>query len=706
MTTIPEELRSLNRWHNWKDVNGTKIPIQPNGSAAKSNDPTTWTDFETASAYGLLAFEIASPYTGIDLDNCIDDTGALRPWAWKIIDKFDGIAYAEVSPSMRGIKLITRGRKPDGSRCVHKIGDDKQQIECYDKTRFWTMTGNVYNRQIVIGDGQEAVDWLCEQYLRPVAPAVYVAPTVSSGFGLEQRAAAYVDSIPPAGPGSRNNTAFGIAGHLLAMVGDAGERLTADQVLANMRAWNATNLEPLGDDELQRVTDSASKNGTARAPKVSQRIVVAEDSGVDLSGILGVIERSEKLPEDFPIDLLEIPGLIGDIILHNLATAHYPLPELALGGALALMSSLTAGKVEYRQSRSNIYVMGLAPSGGGKERARKLNREVLHAAGHGEVCGPERIGSHAGIISALAENWNTLFQIDEIGRLLATMQSAQNAPHLFNIASVLMQIYSSADTIWQADAYGDRKKCKVLNYPHCVVYGTSVPGGFWESLTEENLSDGLIGRFLVFENPEYVDYQEPADVGLPQSIVERARNWLEHRTHSGNLGGMTNHEGAKPQRIHADEQATERLRAHAMQISAKRKNEDPVNAAIWSRHAEKTNKIAMLFACSRWTENSPWPTIRLTDADKAVRLNNWLTRRMLRRAGLHVAANQTEKDLLKVLRLLQSQEEWTQAELSRKMRWLKARDRREILLSLQESGDIVAEERETKGRTAVIYRAK
>jgi hypothetical protein len=43
-------------------------------------------------------------------------------------------------------------------------------------------------------------------------------------------------------------------------------------------------------------------------------------------------------------------------------------------------------------------------------------------AGGGHICGPERIGSHAGIISALAENWNTLFQIDEIGRMLATMQ--------------------------------------------------------------------------------------------------------------------------------------------------------------------------------------------------------------------------------------------------------------------------------------------
>jgi hypothetical protein len=307
MNGIPEELRNLNRWHNWKDVNGTKIPIQPNGSAAKSNDPTTWTDFETASAFGLLAFELGDPYTGIDLDNCIDEDGALRPWVWKIIDKFDGVAYAEVSPSMRGIKLITRGRKPDGSRCVHKIGEDKQQIECYDKTRFWTMTGNVYARNTEIGDGQEAVDWLCEQYLRPIASVTRAPPVVRSGFALEQRAADYVDSIPPAGLGGRNNTAFGIAGHLWAMVGDAGEKLTADQVLANMRAWNSTNFEPLGDDELVRVTDSASKNGTARAPKVSQRIVVAEDSGVDLSGILGGAKpaKTEDQPENPDVVTIE-----------------------------------------------------------------------------------------------------------------------------------------------------------------------------------------------------------------------------------------------------------------------------------------------------------------------------------------------------------------------------------------------------------------
>jgi putative DNA primase/helicase len=97
---IPEELKTLRRWHNWRDVDGTKIPIQVNGNAAKSNDPTTWTDFETADAFGMLAFELGDGYAGVDLDNCLDVFGELRSWAWKIVDRFDGVAYMEISPSV------------------------------------------------------------------------------------------------------------------------------------------------------------------------------------------------------------------------------------------------------------------------------------------------------------------------------------------------------------------------------------------------------------------------------------------------------------------------------------------------------------------------------------------------------------------------------------------------------------------------------
>ena len=705
---IPQELKDLRQWHNWEDRNGVKIPLQVNRENAKSNDPSTWSDFETAEAFGLLAFEITDPYTGIDLDNCLDAFGELRKWAMPIVARLDGIAYAEISPSGTGIKFLTRARKTPSARCVHKFDGPKQQLECYDHGRFWTITGNVYARNVDIGDGQSSIDWICNEYLLPTVVAarpVILGPV--SQTPLTDRAISYLDSVPACGTGGRNNAAFSLAGHLAAMVDDVGNRLSEDQIVNLMQIWNSRNFEPLPDDELARATSSAAKNGTARAEKRPQAIIpYVEDAGVDLSGIMGGPAKRDPEPDDSPGLGLHIPGLIGDLVQHNLNTAHYPLPELALAGALALMASLTGGKIEHRGSRSNVYVMGLAPSGGGKDYSRKLNRKILRGAGHGQVCGPERIGSHAGIVSAMAEQWNTLFQIDEIGRLLSTMQSASMAPHLYNIASVLMQIYSSADDVWQGDAYGDRKKVKVLEYPHCVVYGTSVPDGFWESLSKQNLSDGLIGRFLVFENSEYVDYQDPPeDVSIPQDIIDRARHWLDHRTHSGNLAGVSNHDAAHPQEIDADADATDRLRDHAIEISNRRKSEESVTAAIWSRHAEKTNKIAMLFASSRYGPGESWPIIRLDDADKAIRLNNWLTRRMLKRAGMHISENQTEKEHLKVLRLIQTQSEWTSTELARKMRWLKARDRREILTTLQEAGDIVAEERTTGGRAAIIYRA-
>lgn len=712
MIAIPEEIRTLKRWHNWRDVNGTKIPLQVNGEPAKSNDPDTWTDFETADAFGSLAFELGDGYCGVDLDNCLDVFGHLREWAYPIVSQFDGVAYMEISPSGNGIKFITRGKKPDGARCVHKIGEDKQQIECYDKTRFWTVTGQVYSRQTEIGDGQAAIDWLCERYLAPMnekPPETVSRPVNLTGCDLQRRASDYTDSVPPAGAGGRNNAAFNLAGHLFAMSGDFNSRLSEEQVLNQVRSWNVRNFEPLPDDELQKAVNSAGKNGTPRAEKPPQEMpAIVADPDVDLSGIMRQCNVPEEIIEAtvFPTECLDAPGLIGDLVKYNLETALYPLPELALAGALALLSSVTGGKAKGLRARTNMYIMGLAPSGGGKDYARKLNRKILMHAGGGSICGPERIGSHAGIISALAENWNTLFQIDEIGRLLATMQNAGHSPHLYNIASVLMQIYSSADDIWQADAYGDRNKCKTLEFPHCVVYGTSVPDGFWQSLTKENLSDGLIGRFLVFENAEYVDFQDVDEEELPQSVVDRCKDWLDHKTHGGNLAGMTNHDAAHPQEVETDEQSAARLKKHAADISMRRKHEDPVEAAIWSRHAEKTNKLALLFACSRWQAESAWPTINLADANRAIKLNNYLTRRMLKQAGVYVSESSFETAQLKVLRVIKRRQEWTQNQLTRSTRWLKPRERIEILQTLQESGEIDVEEHETGGRPARVFRAR
>jgi hypothetical protein len=710
---VPDELKSLKRWMLWQDKNGTKMPIQCTGSPAKSNDAATWTDFEAVDGRPKIATVIEAPYVGVDLDNCFDERGKFREWAFPILARLEGCSYAEVSPSGKGIKFITRGRKPEGSQCVHKFDGKKQQVECYDHGRFWTITGDLYADCEQIGDGQAAIDWLCKEYLtpgerpkpEPKPPAKSVA-VQSRPDMLLKRATAYAAEVPGVLEGSRQMEAFKLAGHLAAFTGSQGERLTGEQIADLVSDWNTRNLPPLPGAELQRAIQNGQTKGTPRADKLPEAV---SEVDIDIS-FFGRPKPAQQAPakeyeSSLPAELLQVPGLIGDVMRHNLETAHYPLPELALAGALALMSTITGGKVtDKSRARTNLFVLGLAPSGGGKDHARKLNRQILRAAGHGGAVGPERIGSHAGIISTMAEQWLTLFQIDEIGHLVMAMQD-RASPHLVQISAVLMQLFSSADSEWTADAYGDRNKSKKLQYPHAVLYGTSVPEGFWESLTEENLRGGLIGRCLVFESSKYVDYQEPSEAELPVEIAERARWWLDLQTTAGNLVDIQ--PGAHPRKVDRDEQADARLRQHTLDISKRRMTEDPTRSAIWSRAAEKTVKLALLFACSR-ANGENWPTVQLEDADRAIRLNNWLTRRMLLAADRHCSGSEFGRLVNSMRSLLRERpgESWSLTAICRRTRKLTPRQRADILQTLCQAGDVVTETTEDgRGRSVVLYKS-
>jgi len=141
---IPEELKLLPQWVNWKtETRGgkiTKIPLNPKTlKNAQSNNPDTWGTFEKAlSNYrngigvGIVVTEDDS-YAGMDLDKCRDpETGELKPWAKDIITKVR--SYTEVSPSGKGIRGIVKCTLPKGER---KVGN----IEIYDTGRFFTITG-------------------------------------------------------------------------------------------------------------------------------------------------------------------------------------------------------------------------------------------------------------------------------------------------------------------------------------------------------------------------------------------------------------------------------------------------------------------------------------------------------------------------------------------------------------------------------------
>lgn len=149
INSIPEELRAVKQWIAWRAIwneerqKWDKQPVNPyNGRLAATNDPGTWGKFHVAIKHaernGLagigFVFTKNDPYIGIDIDKCVDESGALSPMANEIVKEVQ--SYTEYSPSGRGVHIIVKGTMPEQGNRNDKIG-----LEMYSYGRYFTFTG-------------------------------------------------------------------------------------------------------------------------------------------------------------------------------------------------------------------------------------------------------------------------------------------------------------------------------------------------------------------------------------------------------------------------------------------------------------------------------------------------------------------------------------------------------------------------------------
>jgi putative DNA primase/helicase len=141
--SIPEELKERPQWVVWKTVGEKpdKVPYSARtGRRASSTDLLTWSTFEEAldayenGEYAGLGFVFSSgdPYTGVDLDDCVDENGEIAPWALEIVCYFD--SYTEFSVTGTGLHIIV---------CGDMSNRRKSNVEVYSSKRFFTVTGHV-----------------------------------------------------------------------------------------------------------------------------------------------------------------------------------------------------------------------------------------------------------------------------------------------------------------------------------------------------------------------------------------------------------------------------------------------------------------------------------------------------------------------------------------------------------------------------------
>lgn len=329
---VPQELRNLHQWVNWKREAGesglqTKVPYCPAGFRASTKKPDHWRPFivtylarQKFHGIGFILAE-SDGYVGLDLDGCIDDQGDVLPWAIEIIKRLEGVAYGEVSPSGKGIKFLTRARKPT-NKCVYKIpkSTGKQQIECYEKRRFWTITGRVYGDKFTqIGDGQAAIDWLSEKYLKSSRATVSDSEPKpkkskpSNQSTMIVRASRYLATMDAAIQGQGGSVACLKAA--LAMIKGFGLSKGATfDLLAN--EYNHRCVPPWSEAELLHKINSA-----AESTELPEGYLLTDDSPDALDSTEIVIAKG-KPPEEYIEEADDDPQRLARINIEKYRKEH------------------------------------------------------------------------------------------------------------------------------------------------------------------------------------------------------------------------------------------------------------------------------------------------------------------------------------------------------------------------------------------------
>lgn len=635
LTNIPQELRDLPQW---VVAAQDKTPLSPHTlRAASVTDMTTWGTFDHAvqAAQGGrvgFVFTKADPYAFIDLDYTQDAQQLARQL--KIYGAV--LSYAETSASGRGCHIIVRGAIPHGVR--------RDKVEVYSDSRYAIMTGNVC-RSLPITNQQQALETLYREMggeqqatlakgmleIDAMLPDAEVYDMACRAANSAKFLELWNGRWKELGYGSQSEADQALMDMLcfysvsneqcrrMFRISALGQRKKAqrqDYVNSMIRKFRSEQPPPVDLSSLRFAPDAPAVQDM---PEAAPALVV---SPVEEEGeALGEVEPMLGLP----------PGLLGACADFIYRQAYHPIPEAAVAGAIALLAGIVGRQYNVSRAGLNQYVVLLAASGTGKEAAASGMNNILGAIRQtipsaGEFMGPARFGSGAGLLRALSDK-PLPCMVSVIGELAMTMRALFDRRAALSdqqTLQVLLDLYAKSGwgQMMNPTAYSDtQKNTKLMVSPCLTLLGESVPHTFYNTLTPEAVSGGLVPRMLVLEytGDAMLPNRAARPIAPPQDVTSALCGLVETV-----LRMAQNNTCAE---VPLDAQASAYMQAYEDDTIARRRGDVPNEVKeLWSRANMKALKLAALAAVScNWQR----PVVDLTSAEWAVNIVGRSTRRLL-----------------------------------------------------------------------------
>jgi hypothetical protein len=421
--------------------------------------------------------------------------------------------------------------------------------------------------------------------------------------------------------GGRNNAAASLAGQHFA------QGLSLRDTKKLLDEWNASNPEPLSDDELNTTISSIKATHERNHP--DRPVPLKAPPQPARTDIVVVDETTEEKQTEAD----RIPGVLGQVEDYYNATSIVDQPAFAGVASISLgsvaLSRLYVARLGASQSYPSLFLCEVVATGGGKEHAHTVVDEFLTASGHGALIGPSGYTSAAGVFSALVSRPNHLAYANELGRHLAAAKIGKDSQQQ-QAFTELMMVWSSLHKTYRYRGYAtttlnetQRAQLeKVISLPAITLLGASTRKALFDAIGAAGVEDGFLNRLLFFfgDDSAQVDaFTVRPAAALPNDVL----TWLTKvRVAKGNTWSLL--PKPDPVVLAYDAPALDVMRALQDDV---RKRTFAAKASgmseLWARTFEKATRLALIAAVSDGSQaigrtHAEWAAQRAIASDSAL----------------------------------------------------------------------------------------
>jgi hypothetical protein len=293
------------------------------------------------------------------------------------------------------------------------------------------------------------------------------------------------------------------------------------------------------------------------------------------------------------------PGLCGEIAKFIHSAAPRPVPEIAIAGAIGLMSGICGRAYNVSGTGLNTYTFVLAKTGRGKEAmGRGINKLISSVVktvpAASSFVGPSKVASPPALIKYLSKTSKSFVSImGEFADTLKRMSNDSRNPIQQDVRITMLDLYnkSGQGDMLGSIIYSDKdKNTDVTTAPSFSIIGEATPEKFYELLTKDMINEGLLPRCTIIEYHgnrtqlnEHHDKVEPS-----QFLIDQFSALCAYALQLNN--------GDNVIKVNMDEEAKQLIDNFDKLCDTKINQGDTVSAELWTRAHMKVLKLAALLA--------------------------------------------------------------------------------------------------------------